>query len=222
MVPRSARGCGDFSGRTGSFQFGCELRARRRGPQVPPPAPTSPFFGNSRAPTVPLPGGGVRECCSGPREQAARLLLVSSFTPFPAAAAASALSEAMGAAGLSQHPRPGARAHRPLRSGGPRGSHRCTAPTPRGARDSTGTRTFREYLTLIPKSPTPESLNSADAAQETLVMNRPGDKAVCGILGVSKPAGGCSLGFLVSTSDPQDPFGTYTGRQRPYCQNPPC
>lgn len=44
-------------------------------------------------------------------------------------------------------------------------------------------------MTLIPKSPTPESLNSAEAARETLVMNRLGDKAVCWILGVSKPAG---------------------------------
>lgn len=114
-----APGCGGSApapGRTGSFQFGCELRARRRGPRVPPLMPASPDFVNSRTPAVPLAGGGV---CAGPRKLAAGCHGRFAFPPLLQKRQHRVAREGCGrAAGLSQHPRPGARAHPPRQAGG--------------------------------------------------------------------------------------------------------
>lgn len=119
-----ARGSAPAAGRTGSFQFGCEPRARRRGPRVLPPAPTSPGFVNSRIPAVPLGGGdgGLR----GPGELAARLHGSLASPPLlQRRQHRVALRGCERAAGLSQHPRPGARASSP--PGGRRRPRRCAA-----------------------------------------------------------------------------------------------
>ena len=111
-------------GGVGSFQFGCEPRARRRGPRVLPPAPTSPGFVNSRIPAVPLGGGdGGRR---GPGELAARLHGSLASPPLlQRRQHRVALRGCERAAVLSQHPRPGARASSP--PGGRRRPRRCAA-----------------------------------------------------------------------------------------------
>lgn len=98
---------------------------------------------------------GPCESRSGPREPAARRLRVSRFPPVPASAASVWRERDVSSRAESASPAGGARA--PCSRAGGEVHTGAWLPSPRGAPGSRGTRTFREYVPFIPKTPAPRS-----------------------------------------------------------------
>lgn len=158
---------------------------------------------------------GPCECRSGPREPAARRLRVSRFPPFPASAASVWRERDVSSRAESASPAGGARAP----CSWARGEVHTGAwlPSPRGAPGSRGTRTFREYVPFIPKTPAPRSRCPRQRMHgkprlETVL----GTKQCVGSSACRSPRGAGSA----SWSPPQGPGGP-ARRQRPHSPHSP-
>lgn len=174
-----------------------------------------PLISSTRTPPQFFFRAGLCECRSGPGEQAARRLRVSRFPPFSASAASVWRERDVSSRAESASPAGGARA--PCSWAGGEVHTGAWLPTLRGAPGSGGTRTFREYVPLIPKTPAPRSLCTRQRMhgkpQSETVL---GTKQCVGSQAYRSPRG---AGWA-SWSAPQGPGGP-ARRQRPYSPHSP-